>query len=273
MLDASTNIRARTFSNGQWSALQNAVFAIPGSQSDLRISELHFNPAAPSASEIAAGFDDNDDFEFIELFNPNIASTINLNGVQLADGVLFDFGDFDLLPGERAVVVEDVDAFMARYGNSANIIGQWSGGLSNSGEEVTLLDSEANEILSINYNDNDPWHSAADGEGFSLVLEDPSNTPVDELGKYYSWRSSTVLGGTPGAAAVDRVGVVVNEVLAHSDGSQLDSIELFNTTDTAVDVGGWYLSDEGGDLLKYQIPAGTVIAAGGYLVFDNPILM
>ena len=269
VLDASTNIRARTFSNGQWSALQNAVFAIPGSQSDLRISELHFNPAAPSASEIAAGFDDNDDFEFIELFNPNIASTINLNGVQLADGVLFDFGDFDLLPGERAVVVEDVDAFMARYGNSANIIGQWSGGLSNSGEEVTLLDSEANEILSINYNDTDPWHSAADGEGFSLVLEDPSNTPVDELGKYYSWRSSTVLGGTPGAAAVDRVGVVVNEVLAHSDGSQLDSIELFNTTDTAVDVGGWYLSDEGGDLLKYQIPAGTVIAAGGYLVFDE----
>ena len=62
---------------------------------------------------------------------------------------------------------------------------------------------------------------------------------------------------------------MVNEVLAHSDGSQLDSIELFNTTDSAIDVGGWYLSDEGGDLLKYQIPAGTVIAAGGYLVFDE----
>ena len=197
VLDASTNIQARTFSNGQWSALQNAVFAIPGSQSDLRISELHFNPAAPTAAEIAAGFDDNDDFEFIELFNPSTADTINLNGVQLSDGVSFDFGDFDLLPGERVVVVEDVDAFMARYGDSASVIGQWSGGLSNSGEEVTLLDSEANEILSINYNDTDTWHSAADGDGFSLVLEDPSNTPVDELGKYYSWRSSTVLGGTP----------------------------------------------------------------------------
>ena len=102
-----------------------------------------------------------------------------------------------------------------------------------------------------------------------MYKRQPSNTPVDELGKYYSWRSSTVLGGTPGTAAVDRVGVVVNEVLAHSDGSQLDSIELFNTTDSAIDVGGWYLSDEGGDLLKYQIPAGTVIAAGGYLIFDE----
>ena len=269
ILNSSTQVNSRTLVNGDFSPLSTATLLIPASQSDLRISEIQFNPSAPTAAEIAAGFTDNDDFEFIELFNPSTTSSINLDGVQLSDGVIFDFGDIDLLPGERVVVVEDVDAFMARYGDSSTVLGQWSGSLSNGGEEITLLDSSMDEILSVNYGDSDPWHSAADGFGFSLVLEDPANTPVEELGKYYSWRASTVFGGTPGAAAVDQLGVVVNEVLANTDASESDAIELFNPTSAAIDISGWYLSGEGDDLLKYQIPAGTVIAAGGYLVFDE----
>ena len=269
VLNTSTNVQARTFRNGEWSGLNNSILAIPVSQSDLRISELHFNPADPSDPEIAAGFIDNDDFEFIEIVNSHPVGTINLNGVTLSNGVDFSFGNVDLLPGERVVVVEDVDAFMERYGDSANVLGQWSGALNNGGERVTLTDSSLDEIMSVNYQDNDPWFNEADGHGFSLVLEDPVNTPIDELGKYYSWRSSTVLGGTPGEASVDRSGVVINEVLAHTDAPQSDSIELFNTTGSSINVGGWYLSDEGDDLLKFQIPAGTVIAAGGYLVYDE----
>ena len=236
---------------------------------NLRISEIHFNPADPSATELAAEFDNNNDFEFIEIYNPSTTGAINLNGVQFSDGVEFTFGNVNLAAGERAVIVEDINAFRERYGDSANVLGQWSGALSNDGERVTLVDSLANEIMSVNYGNNDPWYSAADGNGFSLVLTDPLNTPVDELGKYYSWSSSTVLGGTPGEASVDRSGVVVNEILAHTDLPQSDSIELFNTTGASINVSGWYLSDAGDDLFKYQIPAGTVIAAGGYLVFDE----
>ena len=269
VLNSSAVVQSRTFSGGNWSALSSAALLIPVSQADLRISELHFNPADPSSAEIAAGFIDNDDFEFLEIFNPSPTGTINLEGVQLSDGVTFDFGNVDLLPGERVVVVEDVDAFMERYGDSATVLGQWSGALSNSGERVTLIDSSSDEIMSVDYQDNDPWHIAADGRGFSLVLEDPVNTPVEELGKYFSWRASTLLGGTPGEASVDRSGVVVNEILANSDSPQSDTIELFNPTSSAIDVGGWYLSDEGDDLLKFQIPIGTQIAAGGYLVFDE----
>ena len=239
------------------------------SSDNLRISEIYFNPADPSASEVAAGFDNNDDFEFIEIYNPSTTGAINLNGVQLVDGVQFDFGNVNLQAGERAVVVEDVDAFMERYGDSANVLGQWSGALNNGGERVTLIDSASDEIMSVNYGDNDPWYKAADGNGFSLVLDDPANTPVNELRKYYSWRASTVFGGTPGEASVDQSGVVINEVLANTDASQTDTIELFNTAGTAINVGGWYLSDEGDDLFKYQIPAGTLIAAGGYLAFDE----
>ena len=141
--------------------------------------------------------------------------------------------------------------------------------MSNSGEQVTLSDSNLDEIQSVNYGDNDPFPFAADGQAFTLVLSDEVNTPVEELGKYYSYRASTELGGTPGAASTAPSGVVINEILAHTDAPQSDSIELFNPTGSAIDVSGYFLSDDSDDLQQYQIPAGTVISAGGYLVFDE----
>jgi hypothetical protein len=65
--------------------------------------------------------------------------------------------------------------------------------------------------------------------------------------------------------------VLINEILA--DNSNLDDaygesddwIELYNTTNNALTVGGLYLSDDGANLTKFQIPAGTVIAPNGVL--------
>jgi hypothetical protein len=51
--------------------------------------------------------------------------------------------------------------------------------------------------------------------------------------------------------------------------NQSDSIELFNLTDTAIDVSGWFLSDSDNDLLKFQIPNDTVLEPGSYIVFDE----
>ena len=276
-LNSSTNVQSRTFSGGQWSALSNATFVLPGSQNQVRISEINYNPADATAAEnaaaiaagIAGGIDDNDDFEFLEFYNPSATDTINLAGFQLTDGVTFNFPNENLAPGERAVVVRNSAAFAIRYGDDIRVLGQWSGGLNNGGEDVELTGGDQNVIMSVNYQDNDPWYNATDGHGFSLVLDQPGITPEAELGKYYSWRASTELGGTPGAASAEPLGVVVNEVLAHTDAPQSDSIELYNPTASAINISGWFLSDEGDDLLKYQIPAGTVLAAGGYAVFDE----
>ena len=48
-----------------------------------------------------------------------------------------------------------------------------------------------------------------------------------------------------------------------------NSIELHNVTGTAVDIGGWFLSDSSDDLLKYEIPQGTIIEPFGYIVFSE----
>lgn len=69
--------------------------------------------------------------------------------------------------------------------------------------------------------------------------------------------------------------VVINEVLTHSDPPLEDAIELRNTSASAVNIGGWYLSDARTALRKFRIPNGTTIPANGFKVFYetnfNPI--
>ena len=67
--------------------------------------------------------------------------------------------------------------------------------------------------------------------------------------------------------------IVINEFMASNDswdvpgdnGDQPDWIELYNTGDTPIDIGGWYVTDALDDLVKYQLPAGTTVAAHGFL--------
>ncbi len=61
--------------------------------------------------------------------------------------------------------------------------------------------------------------------------------------------------------------VVINEVLAHSHGVAPDWIELYNTTNVNIDIGGWFLSDNSANRTKYQIADGTIIDANDYIVF------
>jgi len=46
-----------------------------------------------------------------------------------------------------------------------------------------------------------------------------------------------------------------------------DWIELYNSSDTSIDISGWHLSDKENKPDKYAIPTGTVIPPDGHLVF------
>ncbi|MHC4499504.1 MAG: LamG-like jellyroll fold domain-containing protein, partial [Planctomycetota bacterium] len=96
--------------------------------------------------------------------------------------------------------------------------------------------------------------------------------PMRRWSRKSSWRASDDVGGSPGEdtdVLPNPGAVVINEVLAHSH-LATDWIELYNTTSTAIDIGGWFLSDNDANLMKYRIPDGTTIAGGGsqkYLVY------
>lgn len=62
-------------------------------------------------------------------------------------------------------------------------------------------------------------------------------------------------------------GLVINEILTHTDPPLEDAVELFNPTASPVNIGGWYLSDSQSDLKRYRIPDDTIVPAGGFKVF------
>ena len=266
VLNGRTLVKSRARKDGEWSALNEATFFVnaePPAAETLTISEIHYNPSPPSAAEIAAGFEDNDEFEFIELANLGQIA-LDLAEVSISGGIHFTFFNRSLEPGQRVVLVENADAFGFRYGDELNIGGQYQGKLNNAGEKVLL--SFGREILhSITYNDAGLWPSLADGAGSSLEIVDPSGDKNDPA----NWRASREFGGTPGfEGAGDSSGVVINEILSHTDAPLLDAIELFNASSKEIDISGWFLSDSR-NFQKFVIPAGTIIPAGGYVVFDE----
>jgi hypothetical protein len=260
-LSHSAHVKARALRGNTWSALNEATFAVDPVAENLRITEIMYNPNSLDNSS-----EPNE--EYIELVNIG-AETINLNLVKFTNGIDFVFPSLELTPGEYVVVVQDVSAFEARYGQDVNIAGQYSGRLNNAGERIRLADAVGQTILDFSYRDG--WCSVTDGDGFSMTVIDPFNTQQDDWDGKDSWRASAYIGGSPGEdddGIIPNLGtVVINELLANSPGNSSDWIELHNTTDAAVNIGGWFLSDSGSNLKKYEIAAGTSIAPNRYIVF------
>jgi len=57
--------------------------------------------------------------------------------------------------------------------------------------------------------------------------------------------------------------------MTHTDTPPNDWIELHNTTDANIGIGGWFLSDNDSNFKKYEIAPGTSIPDNGYIVFTE----
>ncbi|MBN1517285.1 lamin tail domain-containing protein [Candidatus Sumerlaeota bacterium] len=269
-------VRARMKDNtGIYSHWSDPVEFIAGSISSsatrnyLRVSEVMYQPLADDA---ASPYDD-DDYEFIEVVNSGLVE-IDASGVTLTEGVTATvYADTTLQPNEYAVIVKDVDAFQYRYGTEPRIIGEFSGKLANSGEELRLADAGDEEIVELEYNDARGWPVAAAGGGHSLVPRSPFNDDDGPLYYAGAWRASTYLHGSPGEADLEPpASVVINEFLAHTDYvapyESNDWLEIYNAGSGSITLDYYYLSDDVTDPLKWQIPSQTILA-GQRLSFDE----
>jgi len=227
-------------------------------QSAIVISELMYNPVG------TGGDVDGDEFEFVEILNTG-PDPVDLSGASFTRGISYAFAHGTILePDNYRVLVRNREAFESRYPAAADpASGIYYGRLANSGEKITLKDAAGETLFSVSYMDRFDWPEWADGHGSSLVLIDPGEDPDGPE----NWCAGAEYNGTPGerdsCAGRD---IVINEVLSHSDPPLEDAIELYNTTDRAIDITGWYVSDEAASPQKYEIPA-TVIQPGGYAVF------
>ena len=260
-LAESTTIKTRLLNGATWSAMNEVTFAVGPVAENLRITEIMYNPQD-------MGDPDDPNREFIELKNIG-TETLNLNLVRFTNGVDLTFPSLELAAGQYVVVVKDVEAFAARYGMDLNIAGEYYGSLNNAGEKIELEDAIGQTILNFSYSDG--WYDITDGMDFSLTIKDPTAADPNQWDGKSLWRPSANPGGSPGwddTGELPALGeVVINELLAHSHAGAPDWIELHNTTDTAINIGGWFLSDSSVDFMKYEIAPGTTIEPYDYIVF------
>jgi hypothetical protein len=189
-------------------------------QDFLQITEIMYHPSDPSAAEIAAGFTNAEDFEFLEFYNSSTTQTLDLSGVRITSGPSSEFnfagGSVTSLgPGQFVLVVANKAAFEARYGTllSHQIAGAYTGRLDNAGELIVVIDPAGDDIHRFNYSDDPPWPTAADGNGPSLVLRHPLHNPDHALST--NWTVSGAVDGSPGAAdPADTPAVDFNQDLA-----------------------------------------------------------
>ncbi len=194
----SHTLRTRIRNGSTWSPLTEATFVVesaPASATNLVVSELHYHPPDPTPAELAAGLNQDNDFEFVELMNISRTTAIDLSGVKLEDAVAFDFSSAApalryLPPGGRIVIAENLAGFASRQqpGAQAVVAGAYAGNFSNSSEQLIVRAANGSIIRQFTYRDSFPWPTEADGNGASLVLNEPASNPDHTLAS--SWHAS-----------------------------------------------------------------------------------
>lgn len=260
-LNQNAIVKARVLSGAAWSALNEGSFNIIRTFKDLLITELMYNPAA-------SGNIDGDEFEFVEFKNVG-SQELDLSGIQFTNGIDYVFpAGTRLAPGAFYVLVANSTNFASRY-PAVRVDGVYTNNLSNSGEALAVMHAAGAPIQQFAYDDQAPWPITADGGGFSLVPK--TLNPTLDFSDAANWRASALVGGSPGAddPQANIPGIIINEILTHTDAPVVDAIELYNPTAATVDVGGWFLTDDLRTPAKFRIPNGTSIPASGFVVFDE----
>ncbi len=167
------------------------------------ITEIFYHP--PGATEPAGE-------EFVEIYNRG-SNAVNLTGWTLSKAVKFTFPNVSIAPGSYLAIAADLPTFQARHPGVNNVVGGWTGRLSNSDDEVRLNDALGDTEDSVSYADAGEWavrqrgpddqghrgwiwYTAADGLGKSLELV---NLALPNA-RGQNWTSSLPDAGTPGAA-------------------------------------------------------------------------
>lgn len=211
--------------------------------------------------------EDQKNLEFVEIFNSE-PWDLNIGGYRISGEIDFLFPKGTEIGGRSYLVVaRDPSAIESVYGIE-NVYGPWQGSLSDGGGRLLLRNTIDGLVQEIEYSDSYPWPTAADETGHSLVMARPSYGENDTR----AWRISQEIWGTPGEQESFRVrgddNVVINEVLTNSPDPEPDYIELYNYSNTPVDLSGYIITDNP-ELDKFVVPEGTRIGPKGYQAFDQ----
>ena len=160
----------------------------PGTFASVVITEVHYDPKD-------SGFTAGSLREFIEIHNSG-PDAVDLEGYSISGGIKFTFPTGAQVSSEAYLVVVRDPSHSKWAGMQGKVFGPYEGKLSNGGEEIRLLKPDGTVVEELEYDEDHPWPTGADGYGSSLERISPSLPAEDP----HSWRASLNYDGTPGAA-------------------------------------------------------------------------
>lgn len=226
-------------------------------------------------SEIAYDISGADEkHEWLELVNETNES-IDLSGFYFFDGSYHTLatppakgsqGSLVVEPGEYLILADDAVTFLADNPNYQGSVIDTTMTLLNysatrtQGIELQLANKEKAMVATVSY-----WPTKQGVDGYTL-----------EKNLALEWLDSFVVGGTPGTenSVNQKVsyspGIHLSEVVSNPTGPDSDNewLELENTTNESIDIGGWYLVDkptDSGAQNRHVFPANTYVPGGGFL--------
>jgi hypothetical protein len=228
-------------SGGAWQLLDsptpgaaNSAPAALGTITSLRVNEWMASPTNGN--------------DWFEIYNTN-SLPVNLGGLYLTDdpstiGITnFQTAPLSFIAG-RGWVEWQADGSLSSGHNHTDF------SLDSLGETLRIYDTNLTPIDVVDFgiqSDNVSQGRLPDG-GTNIMSFPTSPTPDD-------------------ANYLPVTNIVINEILTHTDPPIEDAIEFYNPSGSAVDIGGWYLSDSASDPKRFRVPDGTTIPAGGFKVF------
>lgn len=209
---STTYLKARSYNDLEWSSIIEADFTTSADYEGLKLTEMMYSPLPPTEEELARGWS-RDDFAWIEIQNTG-ENLLPLKNSQFIDGISYTFPEFYLKPGERVVLVKNLEAFSSRYDtNTLSILSGYTGNLARKGETLTLQSPKGETILSFTYSNT--WYPETDQKGYSLVVVN-SNAASSAWSSPENWKPSSTLGGNPGRAPGSTHPVISNASVAES---------------------------------------------------------
>ncbi len=185
--------------------------------------------------------------DWVEIYNP-ADRTVDVSGCHIrhqhpSHDFRFPFGSS--IPAKGHIIVcQDRNKFKSLFPDVSNVLGDFGFPLSDTGDELLLLDPFNNVIDSVRYGINKPWPVEANGQGPTLELLDPAldNTVARH------WQASAG-HGSPGQPT-RALPVVTRFVVRDSSGSRLvtdnrNVLVEMAASDFDGQILGWHINETG----------------------------
>lgn len=248
-----------------WLGLTLAVFAFwmptrtHAGDGTVVFNELHYQPRGDATA-----------VEWVEFHNL-LAVHMDLSGWALTNGVQFVFPAGTILPGGGYLTVAADPGVLQAATGATNVLGPFSGRLSNEGERVDLVNQNGRVMDTLRFGIDAPWPAAPSGSGATLAKR-ASGLGSEEP---ESWTSSRQVGGTPSAPNFPSGVPPASGIRLSETASALARpfwIELANTADQNASLEGFRIRSSRGSAPETVLPAGDPIAPGGFRVLDAAVL-